>query len=111
MILPPSIGNMRRRLTVQFKTETANGSGGLTRSWSTQATVWGNIQPARAEKKMGAWKLTHIVTHKIYTRFRTDIDQTMRIVYGSRVFQIHGVLDIDEKRKYLELSCQEGVGS
>lgn len=107
----PSIGNMRRRLTVQFKTETADGAGGYTRTWDTQETVWGNIEPMSGNKVLIGGELSAVVTHKIYIRYRSDITTQNRIVYGSRTFQIHAAIIIQEKQRYLQLSCQEGVGS
>lgn len=112
----PDVGDMRRRVIVQNKTETPDGSGGFSVSWSNQATIWAQIIPIKGEKRATdavGKQLTDVVTHQIYVRYRNDgiIDTTKRISYGSRIFQIHGVNIIEEKQRYLVLLCQEGVGS
>lgn len=107
----PSIGSMRRRVMVQSKILTLDGAGGQTVVWANFTTIWVEILPIKSDEKLIAGKVTQTTTHDIVTRYRTDITNDHRIVYGTRIFQINGVSIIEEKQRFLHLACAEGVGS
>jgi len=106
-----SVGAMRHRVTIQEKVRVTDGQGGWTYTWSDVDTVWAAIKEAKASEKLFAERLEQNVTHKIYMRYRSAMSTDYRISYGSRIFQIHGFSDPDEKTHWIELRVEEGVGS
>jgi SPP1 family predicted phage head-tail adaptor len=104
-------GRMRQRVRIEAPALTADGLGGTTRAWQTVATVWAEIRTLSGNERMAAGQLASQVTHRILLRYRTDVTQEMRILFGTRVFAIRAVLEKDGRRRALEILAEEGAGS
>ena len=103
------IGELRTRLVIQTKTRTTDSMGGGTVTWATFSTVWGSVEQKGANEAFWAKHLEHRVTHKIVIRYLSGVTSDMRISYGSRFFQIKGIMNWEEKNRYLILNCEEGI--
>lgn len=101
------IGRHRTSLTIQTRTDTSDGMGGSTVSWSTFATVWGRQMIWRGSAEWTADQVSSLQTSRWETRFLTGIQPKMRLVVGSRTFQIEAIFDPDQKRSRLVLVCTE----
>lgn len=108
-------GRLRHRLVLQQRSPQADGGGGEAGDpWAapiTLATVWGRIEPLRGDERVRALRLEARVTHRIVIRFRSGVTSDMRLVFGARHFNIRAVLDPGERRRALELLCEEGVAT
>lgn len=103
------IGKLRHAITIQRVAEAADGSGGFTATWSEYATSFAEITPASARERSFGHQIEHDVTHRVTMRYQAGIVAKMRILFGSRIFQIHGVINRDERSTWLDLLCEEGV--
>lgn len=106
-----NVGKMRHRITIQQPSDTPDGIGGNTRTWTTFATVWASIEPLNAFQIFKAQHLEHRVTHKVMIRYLAGLTSDMRISYDSRIFGIEGIKDIDETKNYFELMVEENAPS
>lgn len=106
-----SIGKMRFRAELQSPTSTTDAGGGSAVTWTRLTNLYCNIKPIRAEEKYRQGQVQDSVTHDVYIRHRDNISTKYRLVYESRVFNIRGILNIDERDRYLLLKCQEGVAT
>jgi SPP1 family predicted phage head-tail adaptor len=98
----------RDRLTIQVVSRTRDGQGGWTESWSTFATVWGMVKPLSAREIFFSESLQHRVTHKVITRYITDIASDMRITFdGGRILEIEGYRNPDGRKRFHEIMCEE----
>lgn len=105
-------GELRHRVTIQQLSETRDSQGGFNDpSWSTRATVWAKITPVSTSQEFFSERLEHRITHKIFIRYRSDLNIKDRISYGSRIFQVQGFKDPDERKRFLEISAEEGSAS
>ena len=43
--MPPTIGRLRHRLTLEASSRTPDGGGGASETWATAAQLWGRIRP------------------------------------------------------------------
>lgn len=118
MISQTPIGMMRHKITIEVPSTSSDGQGGFTRTgWTTKYTAWAFIEPLSANQRIFADQKAMAVSHKITLRYRKDQspDVTMRVNYtqGSttRYFQITGLMNVDERNRYLTLLCKEGVGA
>lgn len=106
------IGKMRKRITLQTEgSPSADGGGGFTQSWTDIDTVWGSIIPLSEREVQLSEAAKGVVTHKITIRHRTDVDTGDRISFGSRIFNIKGAINVEEKGRHLEMVCEEGVAT
>lgn len=106
-----TIGKMRYPLKLQSATRTTDAGGGSSESWSTVATIYGDIKPLNSEESYRQGVIQESVTHEVYVRFRAGLSTSNRLLYESRVFNIKGVLNIDERDRFLKLTCKEGVAT
>lgn len=105
------IGELRHKVTIEQKASTPDGVGGFTENWSTFATPWASIESVKGQKRWYGDQLNSVITHQILIRYRAGVDTSMRINFEGRTFQIHAVLDPEEKKRWLRLDCAEGTGS
>lgn len=108
---PIESGQLRSRVQIQTRTRTTDSMGGATVTWAEHTSTWAEIVPKGANEAFWAKHLEHRVTHKITIRYLSGITSDMRILFGTRVFQIKGILNWEEKNRYLILSCEEGVAA
>lgn len=102
-----SPSSFRHRVEVQAVSTTSDGQGGVSESWDTIKTVWASIKPVRAYEKFQAMQLETPITHKITMRFQDGITTAKRLLYGTRIFHIVEVINIDDANVYLNLTCKE----
>lgn len=100
-------GRLRQRVRIQEPVDAQNGLGEMIRAWSTVATVWAAVEPLRGREFFDAEQVQAEISHRVRLRYRPGVDATMRVLFGSRVFQIQSVIDVDERRRELQLMCRE----
>lgn len=103
------IGKMRRLITLQRREEAPDGYGGFVTTWTDYSQTWAWFKTMSGQERLFGMQLENPVTHKIYIRYRSDIDERDRIVYMERYFNIRALLDLEELRRYIEITAEEGV--
>lgn len=104
-----SIGKMRYRVKVERATNTRDAGGGLSQAFNAVATIYANIKPKSANSRYREGMLQEKVTHEITIRYMKNIDTNSRITYGTRSFAVNGIINVDERDRFLTLLCEEGV--
>lgn len=106
-------GLMRERLAFQTKTESISTAGIVSATWATAFTVWGRVKQEDGrsdeteigDRPMSQSRLTFI------TRYDSRITTALRISWRSRIFEIEGVLNRDERRKSMDILAIERVAA
>jgi SPP1 family predicted phage head-tail adaptor len=109
-----SDGLLRHRIAIEAGTRTPDAGGGTSNPWAaptTVAEVWAAIQPLQGDERLRAQQLQSRVTHKIVLRYRPDIRTSHRVNFNGRIFNIRSVINLDERSRWLELMCEEGVAT
>ena len=108
------VGDLKHRVTLQKQSTTADGYGWTVGTYSDVKDVWTKITPLSAYERMRAEQLQSHITHKVLLRWQNELGSGSeelahgyRILYGSRVFVIHGVIKVDEEEWYYNLQCEE----
>jgi len=101
-------GKLRHSITFQEKLQTPDGGGGYDYTTSDVISTRAFIKPISTNERFFAQRIESDISHRIYIRYRTDINPAMRIKYGDRYFQVKGIMNIEEQNKWLELSAVEG---
>lgn len=105
-------GRRDKKLLIQSPSGSKDAVGQRTTTWSTVATVWGNILPLKADTRFAAAQSHASTTHRIWIPMSSEIaaiDGSWRVVYGSRVFTIDGIINVGERNAEYELLCTEGL--
>lgn len=113
-------GELRHRVRIErfgptldsFGDATQDESGEVLSSWQLVATVWAKIAPLGAMKMVAAQQIQSKISVLITIRYRTGIDQTMRINHNGTLFDVLGLpVDPDSGREWIEIPCSEGVNA
>ena len=104
-----SIGKMRYRVKVERATNTRDAGGGLSQTFSPVTTIFANIKPKNTNSIYRQGILQEKVTHEITISYMKNIDTNSKITYGTRQFAVNGIINVDERDRFLTLLCEEGV--
>ena len=103
--LSPS--HLRYRLTLEELSRVADEGGGFTESWVTVATLSADLRPIGGDERYEADRLAGRVTHEVSLRNRAGVVPAMRFRKGTRIFHIDSVIDVNERRRWLNCLCEE----
>ena len=104
-----SIGKMRYRIKVENPTNTRDAGGGLSQTYTPVTFIYANIMPTNANSSYRQGIVQEKVTHELTIRYMKNIGTNSRISFGSRLFDIKGIINVDERSRFLKLLCEEGV--
>ncbi len=102
-------GQLRHKIKIQQKTTTKDSEGIPFETWTDFAAVWAAIEPLQGREFFSAQAVNAQVTTRIRIRYQAGISPTMRVSYGTRVFDIQAVIDVEERHRELQLMCQEVI--
>ena len=103
------IGKLRHKVNLQSSTQAQDGYGEESKTWSTDESIFAQIQPLRGTELIEYQQLSTELTHRIIIRYNSSVTPKKRILWGTRIFDINVVRNIDEKNVYQELLCKEKV--
>jgi SPP1 family predicted phage head-tail adaptor len=106
-MIEPSIGELRHRLGLQAPLLGADGSGGAVVSWSLVAEVWAAVRTTRAGEFVLADRLQSVAGHEVWLRARADVTPDMRFLWGPRVLEIKGVIEVGSPPRWLRCLVEE----
>jgi SPP1 family predicted phage head-tail adaptor len=100
-------GRLRHQITIQQSTPAQNAKGEPIDSWGTFATVWASIEPIGGGERFAADQVIADATHRVTIRYTAGVEPKMRVLFGSRVFDIREVRNLEERNRTMELTCRE----
>jgi len=100
-------GRLRHKITIQEVTETADGMGGFTETWSEYTTAFASITPMKGMEALEHRKLGHETVHKVWMRYQSGISTKMRVVWGDRTMDMIDYRIPDERNEMIELTVKE----
>lgn len=103
------IGQLRERVTIQTPVKVSTTGGGSIETWSDVTTVSARVLPMQGREMFAREQLHEEITHKVTIRHRSDVTTDQRLVWGSRVLNIESAVNLDERRRYLTMTCREGA--
>ena len=104
------IGDLNKRVTIQYVTKASDGMGGTTDTWNDGDTIWAAIWPTSVTQTIASAQPLGTITHRMRIRYRSNFKSTWRLKFGNRIFDIVGpAINPNEKNEYLDLMCKEAV--
>ena len=101
-------GKLRRIVTIEQVALAQDGTGAPVETWSTfAANVWADIEEATGREQIQAGQVNPVRPVTIRIRYLAGVTDTMRVIYGTRTFQIETAVNVQEKNRELELTCLE----
>jgi SPP1 family predicted phage head-tail adaptor len=104
-----SAGKLRNKISIQRKTRTPDGGGGWSDTWAEIHNISAYIKPVSGNEVFVAMRIQASITHDIMIRYLDDVKASDRIVFKERLFNIQSVINIEERNRWLQMRCEEGV--
>lgn len=101
--------DLRQRIELQSVSPSRDRIGGLVETWSTYATVAAQVRQANGREVWYRQQQNASASWTISIRYRAGLVPQHRVRYGTRIFEIRSVIDIDERHQWLALACDELV--
>jgi SPP1 family predicted phage head-tail adaptor len=101
-------GRLKTRLQVQSPVEADDGQGGVTRSYTTLATVWAAVMPLAARAPAGGVEADAegaAAKYRIILRSNFSLTLQHRLVDGARIYRISAIRDRDDRR-FIEIDAE-----
>lgn len=102
-------GRLKHKIIIKSSMQTKNSFNELVLVWTDFSTIKSNIIPLNGNEIFSSSHLRAEVTHKVEIRYLVGVTPKMKIVYGSREFNIESVINVREANKVLHLVCTEVV--
>lgn len=102
-------GILHESVVIQSRTLSKDSGGYDVESWATHATVFASIEPLRGQEYLEARQVQADVDARIRMRYLSTVKPTMRVVWGSRTFDIISVIHSGERRRETQLMVKEQI--
>jgi len=99
-------GDLDRRLVLQAPVETADGAGGVARTYEAVTTLWASVEPVSARGTVVADAPGATVTHRITIRTGPEITTRHRFAEGARIYRVVSLRE-NAKRRFLVIGAEE----
>jgi SPP1 family predicted phage head-tail adaptor len=102
-------GRLRHRVTIQRKTVGQDSAGGMTETWTDFVkNANAAINTVTGRESVASQQIMAKYSTEISVRWRPGITATMRVLHGSVVYNIEGVIpDSETGRKITTLACTQ----
>lgn len=109
------IEKLRHQVIIQTPSVTRNSRGAEVAGWTVVATVWADVRFLSGTEQVANNQVQADAQVAVRIRHRTDVTPKERLVWdlstGDRYFSITAAADRTGERKFLDLACQEIIGS
>lgn len=103
------IGPLRHRLLIQAETTTPDDYGDRAKGWTDVCTLWCDAQPTTGFEKESLGAPRGVQRFTFTTRYYPGITAAHRCVFRGTIFDITSVVDVDSRRRTLEITAQAGL--
>lgn len=98
-------GRLNRRITLQSLTTADDAFGEPVETFATLANVWARVFTMGAKETLSADAERTQGSVIFQIRYRTDITERNRVVWGTDTYDIEGVQDAEGARKRLDIQA------
>jgi len=103
------IGDLNKRVVLQYTTKVSDGMGHFTETWTDAAAVWAAIWPTSAKETVQSMQTDMVISHRIRIRYRSVLRPSWRIKFAFRYFNIVSIINPNEKNEYLDIMAKEST--
>jgi SPP1 family predicted phage head-tail adaptor len=100
---------LNRKIEIQSLVVTSTDTGGFTESWVTLTNAWAKIKNSSGTELIHADQLGAVAFSDFTIRYRSDLTESMRIIYRGTEFQVRHINNIEESDKFLIIKAERGV--
>jgi SPP1 family predicted phage head-tail adaptor len=101
-----TIGGINRNVKIQSKSASVDSFGQPIDTWTDLIDCLATIESVSGREFIGGQAIQSEVTQIVTVKYRSWIKPNMRILYGSRIFQVMYMI-VNEENLDLKLQCKE----
>ena len=101
--------DLNRKIKLQSLVNTPTATGGFTSAWVDVADIWAKIKNASGSELLHADQLGATAFSDFTIRYRSNITETMRLVYRGTDYQVRHINNIEEADLWLVVKAERGV--
>ena len=98
-------GQLDRRILIQRFSESTDGFGQEVKTYSGLAYVWANVKEKIGSEGEEGDMIASTKKVEFIIRYRTDVDEQMRILYNSNIYKIQTIQTADARKAFLKIVC------
>jgi SPP1 family predicted phage head-tail adaptor len=104
--------NLRDEITIQKFTKTSDGAGGNTIVWSDVVTIYAKVMPLRGSRGLEGLQLSIDEAFEVWYRWEDfpPLAKQNRLKFENKYFTIHSIKEVNNRRKYIKVICQQDAG-
>ena len=96
-------GQLDRRITIQSFGTTTDDFGEVVKSFTTLANVWAKVEEKRGDEGEDGNQLVATKRVEFFIRYRSDINEQMRITYNNETYKIEAILNADSRKAFQKI--------
>ncbi len=96
-------GQLDRRITIQSFSTTTDDFGEVVKSFTTLANVWAKVEEKRGDEGEDGNQLVATKRVEFFIRYRSDINEQMRITYNNETYKIEAILNADSRKAFQKI--------
>lgn len=104
-------GKLRHKIDIQKFTTSKDSYGEDIKTWASFHKTYASVRPLRGKEYFDTQQIVPEVDSKITMRYKSGIAPTMRVVWGSRTYDIRSSTNPDERNIMLEILAVENPTS
>ena len=101
--------HLNRKVELQELIKTPTNTGGFDQSWVKVADIWAKIKNTSGSELLHADQLGAVAFSDFTIRYRTNINEIMRLVYRGVNYQIRHINNLEEADLWLIVKAERGV--
>ena len=98
-----------RLLEIETPTRLPNGAGGFVKGWTSAGDAWAEMIPLRGDEALEQSVQRSTQLWKITVRWRENLDEQCRLLFGGKPINIRTCEDPDGRRAELVMTGESGV--
>jgi SPP1 family predicted phage head-tail adaptor len=100
---------LNRKVDLYRLVKTPTATGGFNESWVKVASLWAKIKNTSGTELVRADQLGATAYSDFTIRYRSNINEMMKLVYRGTDYQIRHINNIEEADKWLVVKAERGV--
>lgn len=103
----PTVGEMDRRVDFRQRIDDPSADFGSQSTFTNQFKTWAKVSQVGAATYQASVQSDSIITHYITIRYRAGVTSDFEAVLDGQVYRIRRARDLNAKRRFLLLECEE----
>lgn len=101
--------SLQHRMEIQAPTESRDSLGQSVTAWQTTQVRWAGINPLSDREQFYAAQVRPETSHRVTFRYFETLTHKHRLKLGERIFDILGILNLNEAGEILQVDVVERV--